>query len=81
MLLATVALARGGRGHAAATIASRLAWLRLVGVLFALAAVTLLLGGDAVVGGFEAFGAVMAVVDTLAALIVTSAAVRRTRHE
>lgn len=80
MLLAAIAFARGTRGRAVARSASGLAWLRLAGVLIAVMVIAIQLGSTAITGYFQAFGAVMAVAEASLALIVTRAAVRRTRH-
>jgi len=80
MLLAAIALARGRRGRGTARLASGLAWLRVVAVLVALAVIAITLGGSAIAGSFETFGAVVAVVEASLALIVTGTAVRRTSH-
>lgn len=78
LLLATVALARGGHGIAKA--ASALAWLRAAGVIVALTAIAASLGLSAIAGPFETFGAAVAVIDALFAVFVASVAERRTRH-
>ena len=79
MLLAAIAFARGPRGRTAARSASGLAWLRILAVLLALAVIGIRLGGSALFGSFESFGAVFAVVEAFLALVVTGAATRRTR--
>jgi hypothetical protein len=80
MLLATIALVRGPRGHGTALLASGLAWTRLGAVLIALAVIAIQLGTAATDGSFQTFGAVIAVVEASLALIATSVAVRRTRR-
>jgi hypothetical protein len=79
MLLAAIAFARGPRGRSAARSASGLAWLRILAVLLALAAIGIWLGGSALVGSLETFGAVFAVGEAFLAPVVTGAATRRTR--
>jgi hypothetical protein len=78
MLLAAIALARGPRGRGLARLASGLAWLRVLGVFVALAAIAVWLGGSAIAGSFETFGAVVALADAFFALVMTGVAVRRT---
>ncbi len=78
MLLAAIAFARGPRGRGPAGFASGLAWLRLTGVLAAIMVIAIRLGGSAIVGAFETFGAVLAVAEATGALIVTGAAIRWT---
>lgn len=80
-LLALTAFARGARGHGTARFASGLAWLRSLCVIIALAAIATAFGTSAIIGQFETFGAAVALVDTVFALIVTGVATRRTRHE
>jgi hypothetical protein len=80
LFLALVALARGPKGHSLARVASGLAWLRLAGVIAALMVIAIQLGVAAVAGMLETFGAAVAVLDALIAVIVTGVAVRRTRH-
>jgi len=80
MLLAAIALARGRRGHGTARLASGLAWMRVAAVLIALVVIAISLGGAAIAGSFETFGAVVAVVEASLALVVTGTAVRRTSH-
>jgi len=78
MLLAAIAFARGPRGRGAARLASGLGGLRVAAVLIALVVIAIRLGGSALAGSFETFGAVLAVGEASLALIVTGAAVRRT---
>jgi|tagenome__1003787_1003787.scaffolds.fasta_scaffold20963616_5 hypothetical protein len=80
LLLATIALARGPRGHEIARLTSGLAWLRVAGVILALSAIAIGLGISAIAGLFETFGAVVALLDAFAAVLVTGVAVRRTRR-
>ena len=49
-------------------------------MLSALAVIAIQLGAPAIVGAFETFGAVVAVVEACLALVVTGAALRRTGH-
>jgi len=80
MLLAAIAFARGPRGRGAARLASGLAWLRLAGVLIAIAVIAVWLGSSAIAGSFETFGAAIAAAEAALALVVTGAAVRRTNQ-
>jgi hypothetical protein len=80
MLLATIALARGPRGHGTARLASGLGWTRFLAVFVALAVIAIRLGIAAIAGSFQTFGAVTAVVTAAFTLIVTGVAVRRTTH-
>ena len=80
LLAALIALARGTAGHAAARFASGLAWLRLAGVLIALAVIVIRFGASGIAGLLQTFGAAVALVDAFIAVIVAGAAVRRTHH-
>lgn len=80
LLLALIALARGARGRGVARLASMLAWLRAAGVIIVLMAIAIRLGGSAIAGVFEMSGAVVAVADSVGALLVTGVAARRTRQ-
>ncbi|SDT74709.1 hypothetical protein [Actinoplanes derwentensis] len=71
-LLAMIALLRGGRGLARATL--RLTWLRLGAVFIALVAVTLIAG----ISAAGVFGVTLAVGDALGGFVVTGVAARRT---
>ncbi|GIF01585.1 hypothetical protein [Paractinoplanes rishiriensis] len=66
------------RGRRVARIAAVLAWLRTAGVLIAVAATVTSFGASAIIGAFETVGLILTAADTLAALIVTGIAVRRT---
>lgn len=77
-LFTLIALARGAQGHGLARFASRLARLRAAGVIIALIAFVILIGISVIAGALETFGAVLAVLDALAAAYVTGVAVRRT---
>ncbi|WP_433790682.1 hypothetical protein [Actinoplanes sp. CA-252034] len=78
-VLAMSALLRGRQGHGLARVTANLAWLRLGGVILALAVGALTFGASAVAAAFPAFGIVLAVGDALGGLVVAGAAVRRTR--
>jgi hypothetical protein len=78
LLLTSIALARGRRGHGTAKLAYGLAWLRLFAVIIALLVVAARLGASAVVGLSETFGAILAAGDAALALGGTAVAVRRT---
>jgi hypothetical protein len=80
LALATVALARRTRGYELARVASGLAWLRVAGVVVALAAIAIGLGLSAIAGLFQTFGAAVTLIDAFAAVFVTGVAVRRTRQ-
>jgi len=77
-LFTLIALARGAQGRGLARFASRLAWLRTAAVTIALIAFVILIDISAIAGALETFGAVLTVLDALAAAYVTGVAVRRT---
>lgn len=77
-LFTLIALARGAQGRGLARFVSRLAWLRTAAVIITLIAFVILIGISAIAGALETFGAVLAVLDALAAVYVTGVAVRRT---
>ncbi|MFI7546964.1 hypothetical protein [Actinoplanes sp. NPDC049599] len=81
LLLAAVALARGGRGHPAARFASGLAGLRVLAVIVALFTIALLTGASAIVGVLQTTGAVVTAFEALTTLFITRVAVRRTHSE
>jgi hypothetical protein len=81
LLLALTALTRGARSHPTARVASALSWLRAAAVIIALTGVVIGLGVAAIAGALQTFGAAVAVADAVFGLIVTDAAMRRTRHE
>ncbi|GGN96449.1 hypothetical protein GCM10010112_87710 [Actinoplanes lobatus] len=77
-LLAMIAFLRGRRGQGLARALVNLAWLRLGAVVIALAVVALT-HSAATVAVFSMFGIAVAVGDAVGGLIVTGAALRRTR--
>jgi hypothetical protein len=77
-LAATVGVIRGRPGRGTATVAWSLAWLRLVAVIVALAAIAVVAGLDAVIGLVETFAAGLAVLDAAVAVAVAGTARRLT---
>jgi hypothetical protein len=69
-LAATVAVIRGRSRRGSATAAWSLAWLRLVAVIVALAAIAVIAGVGAVIGLVETFAAGLAVLDAAVAVAV-----------
>jgi hypothetical protein len=61
-------------------VASGLAWVRVAGVVVALAAIAIGLGLSAIAGLFQTFGAAVTLIDAFAAVFVTGVAARRTRQ-
>jgi hypothetical protein len=78
-LTATVAVIRGRPGRRPAAAAWSLAWLRLVAVIVALAAIAVVAGLGAVLGLVETFAAGLAVLDAAVAVAVGGTARRLTR--
>ncbi|GAA0488556.1 hypothetical protein Ade02nite_72460 [Paractinoplanes deccanensis] len=76
LLFAVAGFARGAAGPA--RLSHALAWARFAAVLLVLTVFAVRPGPDALIGFPATFGAAVAVVDALAAVLVTRAAVRRT---
>jgi hypothetical protein len=79
LLLALVALARGGHGYGLARFAAGLAWLRVATVVLTVVAIAVARGLPTFAGLLPAVGASVAVFDAVMALVVAGVAVRRTR--